>query len=157
MNLIEYLITQKNIIPQAQADDWKSAIKISTDILVKSGAIEPRYYDEIIKNANDNGPYFVIAPGIAMPHARPECGVKRTGYSLVTLKKPIEFGHDDNDPVDVILTIAAIDKKALNEEVIVQVMTLFESEELILKLKSAQNIDEIINVLKNVPLSEMMN
>ncbi|SUH05624.1 sugar phosphotransferase [Salmonella enterica subsp. enterica] len=32
-------------------------------------------------------PIFVIAPGLAMPHGRPEEGVKKTGFSLVTLKK----------------------------------------------------------------------
>jgi ascorbate PTS system EIIA or EIIAB component len=156
MNLIEYLITNKAIITQAKAGDWKSAIKLSTDVLVKTGAIEPRYYDEIIRNVIENGPYFVIAPGIAMPHARPECGVKQTSCSLLTLRSPIEFNHEENDPVEIILTIAAVDKKSLNEEVIVQVMTFFESEELISKVKAAQNMDQIINVLQSIPLSEMM-
>lgn len=155
MDLVEYLVTQKTIISQADAKDWKEAVKFSTDSLVAAKAVEPRYYDEILKSVEEHGPYFVIAPGIAMPHARPECGVKQTSYSLVTLKKPIEFGHDENDPVDIILTIAAADKKALNEEVIVQVMTLLESEELIGKLRAAKTSGEMVDVLKNASLSEI--
>ena len=29
-----------------------------------------------------------------MPHGRPEEGVKKTGFALVTLKKPLEFNAD---------------------------------------------------------------
>lgn len=44
-----------------------------------------------------------------MPHGRPEEGVKKTGFALVTLKKPLEFNHEDNDPVDILITMAAVD------------------------------------------------
>ena len=43
-----------------------------------------------------------------MPHGRPEEGVK-TGFALVTLKKPLIFNHEDNDPVDILITMAAVD------------------------------------------------
>ena len=46
-----------------------------------------------------------------MPHGRPEEGVKKTGFALVTLKKPLEFNHEDNDPVDILITMAAVDAK----------------------------------------------
>lgn len=153
MNLIEYLITHKTIIAQADARDWQGAVKLGTDILAAAKTVEWRYYDEILKSVHLHGPYFVIAPGIAMPHARPECGVNQTSYSLVTLKTPIEFGHDENDPVDILLTLAAVDKKALNEDAIIQVMTLFESEESVLKLRAARNTEEVIEVLKHISLS----
>ena len=44
-----------------------------------------------------------------MPHGRPEEGVKKTGFALVTLKKPLVFNHEDNDPVDILITMAAVD------------------------------------------------
>lgn len=71
--------------------------------------VEPRYYQAILDGVEQFGPYFVIAPGLAMPHGRPEEGVKKTGFSLVTLKKPLEFNHEDNDPVDILITMAAVD------------------------------------------------
>lgn len=148
MNLIEYLTAQKNILSHAEAENWQAAVKLSTDMLVASKAVEPHYYEKILENVRLHGPYFVIAPGIAMPHARPECGVNRTSCSLVTLKTPVMFGHEDNDPVDIILTIAAVDKKALNEDVIVQVVTLFDSDVLVQKIRDAKNTDELISVLK---------
>lgn len=157
MDLLNYLLSHQAFICKADVKGWQAALKLSTDRLISTKAIEPRYYDEIIKSIDTHGPYFVIAPGIAMPHARPECGVLQTGYCLVTLKTPVEFGHEDNDPVDIILTIAAKDKKALNEDVIVQVMTLFESEETLRKLRDAQNNAGMIDVLANLDLSASLD
>jgi hypothetical protein len=31
------------------------------------------------------------------------------GFALVTLKKPLIFNHEDNDPVDILITMAAVD------------------------------------------------
>lgn len=64
----------------------QEAVKIGVDLLVAADVVEPRYYRAILDGVEQFGPYFVIAPGPAMPHGRPEEGVKKTGFSLVTLK-----------------------------------------------------------------------
>ncbi len=84
-------------------------MKLSVDLLVKADVVEPRYYRAISDGVAQHGPYFVIAPGLAMPHGRPEEGVKKTGFALVTLKTPLVFNHEDNDPVDILITMAAVD------------------------------------------------
>ena len=43
-----------------------------------------------------------------MPARAAGRGVK-TGFALVTLKKPLIFNHEDNDPVDILITMAAVD------------------------------------------------
>ncbi len=58
-----------------------------------------------------------------MPHGRPEEGVKKTGFALVTLKKPLEFNHEDNDPVDILITMAAVDANTHQEVGIMQSST----------------------------------
>lgn len=83
-------------------------MKLGVDLLVKADVVEPRYYRAILDGVAQFGPYFVIAPGLAMPHGRPEEGVKKTGFALVTLKKPLVFNHEDNDPVDILITMAAV-------------------------------------------------
>ena len=94
MNLKNSLIENNSIAINQVATSWREAIKISTDMLVKSGAIEERYYDDIIKNTMEYGPYYIIMPEVAMPHARPESGVKKDSFSLVTLEEPVSFGED---------------------------------------------------------------
>jgi len=58
------------------------------------------------------GPYIVLMPGVALLHARPEDGVLRPCMGVMTLMKPVEFGHPTNDPVDVIVVFGATDKRS---------------------------------------------
>lgn len=105
MGLKQSLIDNQSISLQAEANNWEEAIKIGTDMLIKSGAIEPSYHQAIINSIKKLGPYIVIAPNFAMPHARPEDGVNRTAFALTTLTKPIYFDGED-DPIDVLVTLA---------------------------------------------------
>ena len=90
----------------------------------------------------------MIAPGIAMPHARPELGARNTGFSLVTLEKPVTFGHEDNDPVDVILCICARTAHDLNEQVIMEAVTLFDNESGMQKLRAIKTEAELREILE---------
>ena len=53
-----------------------------------------------------------FAPGFAFAHSRPSPAVQRTGMSWVRLARPVEFGHDRNDPVDLVVALAATDATA---------------------------------------------
>lgn len=108
MNLKQALIDNNSIKLHQSASSWQDAIKIGTDMLVASGAVEPRYHDTIIRCINEMGPYIILAPGLAMPHARPEDGVNRTAFALVTLKEPVYFDGEE-EGVDVLLTLAGSD------------------------------------------------
>jgi len=48
----------------------------------------------------------VIAPGLALAHARPGADVRREGLAVVTLAEPVSFGHPHNDPVRVVVGLA---------------------------------------------------
>jgi PTS system ascorbate-specific IIA component len=63
----------------------------------------------MIQAFEELGPYMVIAPGIALAHARPSDAVLETGLSLVTLTEPVEFGSQSNDPVSLVIGLAAKD------------------------------------------------
>ncbi|MHA2715580.1 PTS sugar transporter subunit IIA [Vibrio owensii] len=105
MGLKQSLIDNNSIKLQAKASNWREAIKIGTDMLIASGAIQASYHDAIISSVEELGPYICIAPNLALPHARPENGVIRTAFALVTLEEPIYFEGED-EPVDVLITLA---------------------------------------------------
>ncbi|MDO5091458.1 MAG: PTS sugar transporter subunit IIA [Cardiobacteriaceae bacterium] len=105
MNFKQSLMENQSVKLGARAADWREAIKIGTDLLVASDAVEPRYYDTIIRCVEELGSYIIIAPGLAMPHARPEDGVKRTAFALVTLAEPVMFPGEDT-PVSLFITLA---------------------------------------------------
>ncbi|MDR3440022.1 PTS ascorbate transporter subunit IIA [Telmatospirillum sp.] len=150
MNLIEHLLTTDAIRLKAKADDWKEAVRLGVDLLVAADSVEPRYFDAIIAMTESLGPWYLLAPGLAMPHARPEEGVKKDGFALVTLDRPVAFGSPDNDPIDILITLAATSAKTMNEESIVQVATLFDDEERVARIRNARNHAEIERILGDI-------
>jgi PTS system ascorbate-specific IIA component len=95
----------------ASATDWRGAVRLAGDALVASHATDAPYTDEMIKAVEELGPYIVIAPGIALAHSRPSPAVRRAGVSLVTLVRPVAFGHRVNDPVRLVVGLAAPDEE----------------------------------------------
>lgn len=83
------------------------AIEAAGNLLAEDALIEESYIEAMKDAYKENGPYFVLAPHIAIPHARPEDGVKEASVSLVQLKKPVEFGHSFNDPVRLVFGLGA--------------------------------------------------
>jgi PTS system ascorbate-specific IIA component len=95
----------------ADAADWRAAVRRAGESLTASGATTPAYTDEMIATVEELGPYIVIAPGIALAHSRPSPAVLQAGISLVTLARPVEFGHRQNDPVSLVVGLAAPDEE----------------------------------------------
>jgi ascorbate PTS system EIIA or EIIAB component len=99
-------IPESAIVIGASAADWRAAVRLAGDALARSGAAKPGYSDEMIRMVEEHGPYVVIAPGLALAHARPGPEVLSGGLAVVTLAEPVYFGHPHNDPVSVVLGLA---------------------------------------------------
>ena len=106
INLAEEL---SSITTKAPASDWRAAIRLAGDGLVAGGATTDEYTDEMLAAVDKHGPYIVIAPGIALAHSRPSPAVLHGGLSWVSLATPVEFGHASNDPVSLVIGLAAVD------------------------------------------------
>ncbi len=105
------LLDARSVRVGQSAVDWRAAVRLAGDALVASGATSAAYTDEMIATVEELGPYIVIAPGIALAHSRPSPAVHRAGMSLVTLATPVEFGHRQNDPVTLVVGLAAPDEE----------------------------------------------
>ncbi|EGQ8026503.1 PTS sugar transporter subunit IIA [Vibrio vulnificus] len=150
MGLKQSLIENNSIKLQAQASNWRDAIKIGTDMLIASGAIEPCYHDVIISSVEELGPYICIAPNLALPHARPENGVNRTAFALVTLETPIYFDGED-EPVDVLITLAGSSSDE-HMEGLMEVTQVLDDEESdtgvdLDKLRRCRSLTDVFNVI----------
>jgi len=150
MNFKQSLIDNKSIKLQASASDWYDAVKIGTDMLIDSGAILPDYHDAIINSVKELGPYICIAPNLALPHARPENGVLKTAFALVTLAEPIYFDGED-EPVDVLITLAGSSSDE-HMEGLMQVTQVLDDEESdtgidLDKLRNCMTAEDIYRVI----------
>jgi len=127
-------------------DDWREALLIAGRPLLSEGAISQDYIDAIIRQKEEIGPYFVIAPQIAMPHARPEQGANKLGLSIVLLGNAVKFDSEDNDPVNAIFMFAAPDSNS-HIEMISQLAEVLSDENTMEQLFNARSKEELMTIL----------
>jgi len=139
-------IDTKTIRANVKVKNWQEAVQKSGDLLVAAELVEPRYINAMIETTKELGPYCVIAPGIAIPHARPEMGVMETGFSAITLAEPVEFGNPDNDPVFLVLAFCALDHDS-HIKTLTLMANAISLEGFIEKAKKAVNEIELEKIL----------
>ena len=145
--MLKEVLTRDLIEVGFAAEDRDAAVREAGRLLVNKGFATEGYVDGMIENVEVNGTYIVIAPGIAMPHARPEKGAKGIGFSIVTLAEPVVFGHPTNDPVKLVIALCAVDHqthlKALSE-----LADIIADETKVRQIEDARSADEIANIIE---------
>ncbi|MBB6215368.1 PTS system ascorbate-specific IIA component [Anaerosolibacter carboniphilus] len=140
------LISLENIVIVDRVKDWREAIEKAVRPLVINAYVEERYIQGIIDNTLEYGPYYVLAPNIAMPHARPEQGVLQKQIGILLLRQPIKFSEEGYD-VRLIITLAATDNKS-HLEALRSLSGLLEDDDYVSKIISAQNEEEIYHLFQ---------
>ncbi len=102
---LNQLLLEENITFADKVDKWEDAVYLAGEPLIKSGAIDISYPTAIIKTNKMHGPYSVVAPNIALLHAKPTDGVNRLCLGLLVLKEGIPFGIEKYDPVRIVFII----------------------------------------------------
>lgn len=139
------MLTPNHIYLDADVENAEQAIRLSGECLLRIGAIKPEYIDAMVQNWSDNGPYFVLAPGLAMPHARPEKGALKAEISVVRLNTPVVFGSKDNDPVSLVIGLAATNSDQ-HVALIQKVAMVLSDEERYKLFKNATNKESMISI-----------
>lgn len=147
-NPLSKMISSSTIALNIEANDWKEAVRISGQLLVNNGSVEERYIDAMIETVKSIGPYIVIAPGVALPHAWPEDGVIEPCMSLITLKNPVEFGNKNNDPVKLVVSFGTIDHKA-HVKAISKLARIIGDEKKRDGLFNAQKIEQVEKIISD--------
>ncbi len=109
MSTLTSLLAENRVALDVDAADWRSAVTYAGGLLEDTGSVDPAYTRAMVDSVVDNGPYIVVAPGFAFAHARPSEAVHETALSWVRLAAPVAFGHAKNDPVTLVVALAATD------------------------------------------------
>ena len=144
--LIEVL-NENLIAVQQPIKDKEEAVRKCGELLYSQNLIEETYIEAMIDNLRENGNYIVIAPGIAMPHARPEYGAKDIGFSLVTLAEPIVFGHPTNDPVQIIFGLCAVDHQS-HLQALSELVDVLGKQDNVTRILAAQSAADVMEIIK---------
>lgn len=146
--MLKNMLSASRILLLDEVKDWQQAIKVVAQPLLEAGVITQLYVEEIERQHHELGPFYVLAPGLAMPHARPENGAKALGLALLKLKRGVRFDSEENDPVDLIFMLSAPDADS-HIGLISELAELFSCEADMARLHQANSKEDLISVLNN--------
>lgn len=87
--MLQEYINEKTFVVDAECGNWEEVVETAASLLIKEGAIDHEYVDEVKAAVNEFGSYMVLLDDIAFFHGRPCAAVHKLAMSLVTLKKPV--------------------------------------------------------------------
>lgn len=144
---LNQLLNDKTVRAHMNVRDWHETVQVAGKLLVENGSIAPEYVEAMERVIRELGPYAVIAPGIVLLHARPEDGVLEPCLALVTLSTPVCFGHTQNDPVDIVLALGAVNKKT-HIQALQQLSRLLGDPAFLTDIRSAKDDRSLMAVIE---------
>lgn len=144
--MLNELLTKDKIILADHVDNWEQAIAWAAKPLKEQGYITNDYIQAMIDSVHTNGPYVVVTPKVALPHARPEQGVNRLGLSLMKLETGVDFGVKKGK-VYIVIVLAAHDNESHLKALSQLAGLLGKPQEVnhLISCKSAEEIEQVIN------------
>lgn len=134
------LLEKQNVRILNEAKDWKTAICFAVMPLEEQGYVESRYKEEIISNVVSMGPYIVLAPYVALPHARPEQGVIRSQIAITLFKNEVFF--EKSIPAKLFIVLAASDNSS-HLDALVSITEILQDEDKVAEILKAEDIETL--------------
>lgn len=149
MDFVELLTKHRSIRVAQQASNWEEAIRVCGQPLVSQGLILPSYIDSIIESTKEHGPYYIIAPFIAMPHSADRDSIIEDCFSLVVLSQPVYFEGDER-PVQILVLLAARYADTHTTVALPQIVAVFEDSDTVARMIAATTEDEVLEIIKHI-------
>ncbi|MBA4548286.1 BglG family transcription antiterminator [Thermoactinomyces intermedius] len=142
--MLNELITEQTIQLAKKADSWEDAIRLAAKPLVQKGCVKEQYVQAMIDSIHELGPYVVLAPKVAIPHARPDDGVHQLSMSFLRLEEGVLFPQQKK--VHLLFVLAAVDSES-HLLALAQLSEMLSDEAEIEKLIQAQTPEEVLQMI----------
>ena len=147
---LQELLSPRRILLHAAARDWREAVRLGGELLLRDGCITEHYIQAMQENIEKLGSYMILFPYIAMPHARPDEGALCSAFSIVVLQSPIPFGSDTQ--ARIIITLSAVDYET-HTQALKDLMYLLENTsfyEGLIRAASASEVLELCTIRETI-------
>ena len=144
--MLRELLIEKNIQITEEVKDWQKAIQLASKPLLDQKYINQAYVEAMINTVITIGPYFIVYPLVAIPHARPEDGVNKLSMSLLKVDQPVKFSEDQDHEVKLLIVLAAEDSTS-HLKALSQLTELLSNETDVNSLLNSKSIEEILTVI----------
>lgn len=143
--MLKDLITRDRIQLVKSAAGWEEAIRLASTPLVADGSISEEYVGAMIDIVNQYGPYIVLAPGIALPHARHESGVNRLAMAFLRVDEKVYFNEEKYANLFFVL---ACEDDSSHIDALRQMAEIFGDETALDRFLNAKDETEILSILQ---------
>ena len=151
----ESLRDNRSVQLDCEAQDWQSAIKVTFLPLIQAKKITEDYIAAVIASTIKHGPYYIIGPNLAMPHADLSEAVNATAFSLAVFKAPVVF--NEGNSARVLVGFASPNKNEHLAFAIPQIIAVFENPAITEKMMVANSVAEIMAIIDSVDQNKYLN
>lgn len=146
--MLKEIVDHKRYCFHKRCASWEEAIAFSCEPLLRDGSIDERYVQAIIACVHKYGPYIVIAPDIAMPHAS-ECadGVFATAISFMKVEESVCFDESDHDKDARLFFTVAAENHEQHLQNIMELAEELSNEELVQELLRVECAEDFRRVI----------
>jgi len=135
-------LLEGNIQIVQRVTDWKAAIYLACQPLLEGKKIKDRYIHAMINVLLERGPYVIVGPGIALPHALPSDGVIDVSMSLLILREPVHFLKEKEHEVYLIFVLAPENQDS-HLRAMSELNNLLSDGENVRKLRESESINDV--------------
>lgn len=138
----------ENLKIRNETMDVYTALREIGNLLVNSQSVKFQYVENMITSYQEFGPYFVIAPGVAIAHAKPDESVICDDIALMICHSPVIF-NSHNDPVTMLFGLCATGSHQ-HMEVLMKVANLLSDTEAQMRIMSVNDEQELFALLNSL-------
>ncbi len=145
---VSELMSPKGVLLYAKIDNSADALGILVELqegigVITNGSVGPQQG----KLRSPFGGTTAIGGGIALPHAC-NAGVSAPGISALLLRRGVDWGAPDGEPVDLVFMIAVPPgSESLHLQILARLVNLLSRSDLVESLRTASNPHRFVELI----------
>ena len=145
------LLSEKSIKLNVEVNNLDEVIEITGQTMLESGLVKEEYTDELKNQIIQYGKYILIGDKTILPHGQLLKNVKETGFSLITLKKGIDFFGSE---IKIVICLASRNKDE-HLRAILELNRYLKNPDFENELLNKENSEELTDYLKFLEMADI--
>ena len=145
------LLSEKSIKLNVAANNLDEVIEITGQTMIDSGLVKEEYTDELKNQIIQYGKYILVGDKTILPHGQLLKNVRETGFSLITLKKGIDFFGSE---IKIVICIASRNKDE-HLRAILELNRYLKNPDFENELLNKENSEELTGYLKFLEMADI--
>lgn len=145
------LLSEKSIKLNVAANNLDEVIEITGQTMIDSGLVKEEYTDELKNQIIQYGKYILVGDKTILPHGQLLKNVRETGFSLITLKKGIDFFGSE---IKIVICLASRNKDE-HLKAILELNRYLKNPDFENELLNKENSEELTDYLKFLEMADI--